>query len=145
MSIDISREQRFVYLCSILPMPKKYLKKAQDIFKTGLDLDEAVRIAYVHQVYSLFARNLKDHFPEAGENEAVKAMYVAANRNRFDSMKQAGELVRLYRVFTDNGLRTVPLKGVLLSKIRGAGIYVQQRVCFDRKTDGGLREQIPRL
>ena len=117
MSIDISREQRFVYLCSILPMPKKYLKKAQDIFKTGLDLDEAVRIAYVHQVYSLFARNLKDHFPEAGENEAVKAMYVAANRNRFDSMKQAGELVRLYRVFTDNGLRTVPLKGVLLSKM----------------------------
>ena len=62
MSIDISREQRFVYLCSILPMPKKYLKKAQDIFRNGLNLDEAVRIAYVHQVYSLFARNLKDHF-----------------------------------------------------------------------------------
>ncbi len=117
MKTDITKEQRFVYLCSILPMPKAYLRKAESIFRSGIDLDEAVRIAYVHQVYSLFATNLKEHFPEAGGNEAVRTLYLAANRNRFESMKQTGELVRLYTAFTEGGIKTVPLKGVLLSKM----------------------------
>ena len=117
MNMDITKEQRFVFLCSVYPMPKKYLKRAKEIYLGGLDLDEAVNISYTHQVFTLFARNLKEHFPDADENESVKTLYVAANRNRFEAMRQTGELVKLYRAFTGAGIRTVPLKGVLLSKM----------------------------
>lgn len=117
MNMDITREQRFVYLCSIYPMPKMYLKRAADLFKEGIDLDEAVRISYIHQVYGLFVRNLKEHFPEAEAKDSVKALYLASKRNRFESMRTTGELVRIYKLFAENGIKTVPLKGAVLAKM----------------------------
>ncbi|MDO4803608.1 MAG: nucleotidyltransferase family protein [Lachnospiraceae bacterium] len=98
-------------------MPKRYLREAVRLYGEGIDLDWAVRISYVHQVYGLFAQNLKEHFPKTQDMDTVKTLLLAANQNRFEAMKMTGELVKLYRIFAENGIRAVPLKGAVLAKM----------------------------
>ena len=127
MKYGITREMRFVFLCSAMPMPEVYLKRAERLYSEGLDLSECVKIAYVHQVYGLFASNLKKYFPAAGQatrsgeasgiTDEIRGLYENANKNKIAAMKQSGELVRLVRLMEGAGIRAVPMKGVILSKI----------------------------
>ncbi len=127
MKNGITREMRFVFLMCAEPMPEIYLRRAEKLYSEGIDLEEAIRISYVHQVYGLFAANLKKYFPglsqatrrgeESGITDMVRELYRNADRNKIACMKQAGELVKLVRLMNEAGIRAVPLKGVVLSKI----------------------------
>ena len=118
MKYGITREMRFVFLCSAMPMPEVYLKRAERLYSEGLDLSECVRIAYVHQVYGLFASNLKKYFPAAGQatrrgeasgiTDEIRGLYENANKNKIAAMKQSGELVRLVRLMEGAGIRSPP-------------------------------------
>jgi len=99
---------------------------AAPVFGTGISMKEAVRLSIVHQVYGLFAFNLRRLWPalgvasrlEADETyEAVHGLYQMADKNKIEAMRQSREVVRLQRLFANAGIPSVPFKGVVLSKI----------------------------
>ena len=85
--------------------------------------------AYSHQVYPLLYRNLRDlGFPGVPETvqAELKGLFMA---NALRNQLLAEELARLLGLFSEAGIRVVPLKGVALAQ----SLYgdTAARVCAD--------------
>lgn len=83
---------------------------------SGIDWDHFVRLALHHRVYPTVYTNLarwdSSPIPEA----VMKALYAAYGKNTFQMMHLTAAMDKVSRLFDENGVRSLMLKGPILAE-----------------------------
>jgi hypothetical protein len=114
-SFDPPPELRLILACLRITPDAKEVQQIEELSRAKIDWPDFLRWVDRHRVAPLVYQNLRRY----GGN-GVPAAAISALRSRFESnshrsLANAGELVRLAKLFQENGLGFIPLKGSTLA------------------------------
>ena len=112
---DLPAELRLILSCLRITPNEKEVQQIEELSRAKIRWPDFLRQVDHHRVAPLVYQNLKRY----GGN-GVPASAISALRSRFEgnahrSLINAAELVRLYKLFQENGLPFIPLKGSVLA------------------------------
>lgn len=98
----------------ILPEEKE-VQQIEKLSNTKIAWHDFLMLVDRHRVAPLVFTNLNRYAGEAGPPAIMRDLRSRFERNAHRSMANASELVRIYKLFLENGITVLPLKGSLLA------------------------------
>jgi hypothetical protein len=111
-----SNEMQLLFLCSIKDLSTEQEEKIRKIIKAGINWELFLQIVKKHRIYMLVYNNLTKIKIVDVDERALKTLQQINQQKVMQSVKLAGELVRLVRLLNNNGIRALSLKGPLLAR-----------------------------
>jgi hypothetical protein len=111
-----SNEMQLLFLCSIKDLSTEQEEKIRKIIKAGINWELFLQIVKKHRIYMLVYNNLTKIKIVDVDERALKTLQQINQQKVMQSVKLAGELVRLARLLNNNGIRALSLKGPLLAR-----------------------------
>ena len=116
---SLTPEFRLLAACSWIAPPALEQDQAERIAslcKEGIDWEEFLSLVRRHGVaslaYTMLCRHAGDRLPMAIRG-ILKADYIQSSGQ---ALRQTAELIRIGKLFSEQGIEMIPLKGVLLSQ-----------------------------
>jgi len=116
--VRFSREFQLLAACSWIAPPGLQQLQADaiaDQLDAEIDWQRLIELTERHRVQALTHSGLSRHAPGQVPEKVLQQLKERSQRCRMQALLNAAELTRLSRLFADNNIRVMPLKGVALS------------------------------
>ena len=114
-SVNLSPELRLMLACLRILPNEKEVQQIEKLSNTKIAWYDFLRLVDRHRVAPLVFTNLNRYAGEAVPPAIMRDLRSRFESNAHRSMANASELVRLYKLFQENGIAVLPLKGSLLA------------------------------
>jgi len=112
---DLPPELRLILSCLRVTPNEKEVRQIEELSRTKISWPDFLRWVDRHRVAPLVYQNLRRHGGNGVPESAMRALRSRFESNGRRSLANARELVRLAKLFQENGLAFIPLKGSVLA------------------------------
>jgi hypothetical protein len=113
--VNLSPELRLMLACLRALPNEKEVQQIKKLSDTKIAWHDFRMLVGRHRVAPLVFTNLNRYAREAIPPAIMRSLRSRFERNAYRSIANTSELVRLYRLFQENGIPVLPLKGSLLA------------------------------
>ncbi|WP_461672884.1 nucleotidyltransferase domain-containing protein [Priestia megaterium] len=93
----------------------EHIQKYKNEWFTKINWDYFLKLAMHHRIYPLVYLKLKEVAPELTPSYVLKALQVEYTKNTFQMLHLSGEMERISKLFTENQIRSLFLKGPVIA------------------------------
>lgn len=116
----LNSEEQLLMTAARVSLDAKGRDQVRQLVGGGVDWDRLLRLAGMHQVVTALYHTLAGCCADLVPPAILERLRKASHANSFSNLNQTRELVRLLRLFSQNGVAVLPFKGpVLASAIYG--------------------------
>lgn len=113
--INFPPELKLILACLRITPNEQEAQRIKELSRTDIDWPQFLRWVDRHRVAPLVCQNISRHGDSSVPVSVKSALKCSFESHAHDSLANASELVRLYRLFQENGIRVIPLKGCVLA------------------------------
>ena len=114
-SFALPTELRLILSCLRITPTGKEIRQIEELSRAKIAWPEFLALVDRHRVAPLVYTNLKRFAGNTVPSAIISELHSRFERNAHRSLANAAELVRLYKLFQENGIAFVPLKGSVLA------------------------------
>jgi hypothetical protein len=114
-SADLPPELRLILSCLRITPNEKEVQQIEELSRAKIGWPDFMRWVDHHRVAPLVYQNLRRYGGSGVPAPAMSALRSRFESNAHRSLVNATELVRLYKLFQQNGIAFIPLKGSVLA------------------------------
>ena len=112
---DLPTEVRLILSCLRITPNEKEVQQIEELSRAKIGWPDFLRWVDRHRVTPLVYQNLRRYGGNGVPASAMSALRSRFESNAHRSLVNATELVRLYKLFQENGIAFIPLKGSVLA------------------------------
>jgi hypothetical protein len=138
-------ELRLILVCLRLNPDVGEIRQIQELSRVKINWPEFLFWVDHHRVAPLVYQNLRRHTDNGALAPVIRALQSRFESNARRGLANTAELVRLYKLFQENGISTIPLKGSILARQVYGNLALRHAGDIDLLIDSGQVDAADRL
>ncbi|MGH9903389.1 MAG: nucleotidyltransferase family protein, partial [Pyrinomonadaceae bacterium] len=108
-------EFEILLLCAVTTLDPGRADRVRSLLRRDIDWSLLLRSAFTHGLMPILYRNLNDLCPAAVPRDVMEQLRNQFHENAYYNLFRTRELLRLLRLFEDDGIPMLPFKGPVLA------------------------------